>query len=192
MGCGATSICDGILPDGRLVHLKTGCLLDLVEVDIRPRICPLARHSATTQLTPRPHTAILKGQEVFFLVTQLYFNSKHDPLHPYHHTIVETFEEQFHIWLGSFVGLSQNTLKTINVVSNERHLKMSIGSELGAKAGIGHGYAAAKFHRMPRFFPRSFQYFFSISAKIFSKKFTVFLQFLGKTWGMPISFILYR
>ena len=48
---------------------------------------------------------------------------------------------------ASFVGLSQKTLN-LNVVSNERHLKMSIGSELGAKAWIGHGYAAAHFHRI--------------------------------------------
>ena len=50
-------------------------------------------------------------------------------------------------------------------VSNERHLKISIGSQLGEKAGIGHEYAAAQFHRITfggqDFFFPSLQYFHS-------------------------------
>ena len=41
----------------------------------------------------------------------------------------------------TYVGLPQNT-SNLNAVSNGRHLKISIGPELGEKAGIGREYAA--------------------------------------------------
>ena len=62
------------------------------------------------------------------------------------------------------------------MVSNERHLKMPIGSELGAKAGIGHEYAAAQFHRITSDSKISFQVVYSFS------------RFHCKTWDANISF----
>ena len=83
-------------------------------------------------------------------------------------------------------------------VSNERHLKISIGSQLGEKAGIGHEYAAAQFHRITfggqDFFFPSLQYFHSFIAlcsyplvkmdirdsTIWKSKGPVFTQFCSK------------
>ena len=92
-------------------------------------------------------------------------------------------------------------------MSNERHLKISIGSELGEKAGIGREYAAAQFHRItsdffffftvilqfhritPDFFS-SLQYFHSFIAQHrmpwFHWQFSVCLLFHCKTGDAPI------
>ena len=85
-------------------------------------------------LTSRPHTAILKGQ--VFLTKRLFWNNTATTC----------------VYLSLY----------INAMSNEWHLKISIGSELGEKAGIGREYAAAQLHRIPFLFFFTLDFFSSL------------------------------